>query len=190
MLFNWTKTLHLVRGLPGEGKSTLALALVGGDDRKLVENDDFWFVPRTLSVANMAHKGPYERVDRPYAYAYDYSIELTHLAANWCGAEAFRRLRIFDEVAVANTFVRREYLMGYIEQARKVGVRVLIHRPQTAWVGDVTECDQKNVHAVPVQTIERMRDQWEDMTQQEVDVLLNLPSELRTKLPSSSDSTT
>mgnify|MGYP000243414625 CR=1 FL=1 len=195
---NWKKTLHLVRGLPGEGKSTLALTLVNGDRRKVVENDDYWYVPtnkdRIIGEVNNNAIYADDATDGPYIhernnwnkerFEYKYDIALTHLAANWCGAEAFRRLRIWDTIAVPNTFMKREHLIGYIDQARKLQIQVKIHRPTNSWVNDSGECFKKNVHSVPMETIEKMKATWEDMTQQEVDILLNIPSELRSQSPS------
>jgi hypothetical protein len=182
-MFNWSKHLHIIRGLPGEGKSTLALTFVGGDRRRVVENDDFWFVHTPTCPDKNRIEGPYTHyLTDNWAspdFSYKYDIELTHLAANWCGAETFRRLRIFDTVAVANTFVKRQHIIGYLDEARKLQVRVFLHRPQTKWVGNTSECFSKNIHNVPILAIQKMQEQWEDMTQDEVDILINLPSELR-----------
>lgn len=189
MFYHWKKILHLIKGLPGSGKSTLALNLVGGDYRKVVENDDYWFIENNPS-SDSAHKGPYEHhlINRAYEkygnppnhpYVYSYDTCLTALAGNWCGAEAFRRLRIFDEVAVANTFVKRYFILQYIEQARSLGIRVKLHEAQSPWSKDPKQCFEKNVHGVPLEVIEKMLADWEDMTQAEVDILLNLPQDLR-----------
>lgn len=159
-LFDWKKTIHLVRGLPGEGKSTLALKLVNGNKDQVVENDDYWMLPVTSPGA--------------VSMEYKYERAMTHLAAFACCAEAFRRLRIYDTIAVANTFVRREFIYPWIEEARKLGVVVKLHRPTTPWVGDVDKCVNTNVHNVPYGTVLKMSDTWEDMTQEEVDVLLGI----------------
>lgn len=183
-MYNWTKNLHIVRGLPGEGKSTLALALVGSDRRRLVENDDYWFVPNSSYTPHQhQHHGPYIHATPPHEvdFEYSYDINITHLAANWCGAEAFRRLRIFDTVAVANTFIKRQHIIGYLDEARKLQIRVILHRPKTRWTGNTEKCFEKNIHNVPLIAIQRMQDQWEEMSQDEVDIFINLPSELREK---------
>ena len=181
-MFNWTKELFIVRGLPGEGKSTLALKLVDGDRRRLVENDDYWFVPTQYTSEKMsyaAHQGPYLHQSHLDSFEYRYSRPLTHLAAQWCGAEAFRRLRLWDKVAVANVFARREHILGYLEEARKLQVRVSIHRPQTAWQGDIEQCHAKNIHGVPTDMLQKFKEQWEEMTQDEVDVWIGLPMDLQ-----------
>jgi predicted kinase len=153
-LFNWEKTLFICRGLPGSGKSTLALELVGGNKEQVVENDNYWII------------------DNSYIYA----PEMTHLAGNWCAAEAFRRLRIFDKVAVANTFIQRKYILEYVEECRKLGINVELHEPNTPWKNDVSKCFQTNIHVVPLEVIERMAKQWEPITQAEIDIMLNKPT--------------
>lgn len=179
-MFNWTKAIHLVRGLPGEGKSTLALKLMNGDFNRVVENDDFWMVPKDRSVPHhIKGRGPYLHRENLSAYEYRYQLSMTHLAANWCGAEVFRRLRIFDSIAVANTFVKREHIVMYVDEARKHQIRVILHRPETAWSGNSVACSAKSIHNVPLDRVEKMKDQWEEMTQAEVDILLNLPMEMR-----------
>ncbi len=100
----WIKTLHIIRGLPGDGKSTLALQLVNGERARVVENDDFWFVPNPLpfSAANLVvnskpftsnvsrvndlYKNEHEDIQGPYLhytpeykvrYEYRYDVEIT-----------------------------------------------------------------------------------------------------------------
>lgn len=105
MKCNWTKTLYLYRGLPGSGKSTLALEKVKGQRKRFVENDDFWRLDREL---------------------YIYDPEMTHIAGWWCWAEAFRRLQIYDEVAVANVFAKKQTILGWIEEAQKHEINIII----------------------------------------------------------------
>lgn len=182
-LFGWTKTLHLVRGLPGEGKSTLALQLVKGNPNQVVENDDYWLMPEPGQP--MCYKIAFQqREDVLYdsqirsklstKLTYQYERAMTDLAAYACYAEAFRRLRVYDEVAVANTFVTKWSLTGYIKEAKKLGVRVKLHRPKTRWIGKPETCFKKNIHGVPMETIQKMLRDWEEFTQDEVDELLGI----------------
>ena len=178
-MFDWKKTLHIVRGLPGEGKSTLALQLVGGKKfphqpikhPQVVENDDYWMLP----YDDVEYADPQSGPSPCISYKYQYESKMTHLAGWYCFAEAFRRLRIYDVVAVANTFVQRKHIFGYIEEARKLQVRVKLHRPTTPWIGDVEESFKRNVHAVPMGSIQQMQFLWEELTQAEVDILLGNP---------------
>ena len=179
-MFNWTKKIHLVRGIAGEGKSSLALDLVNGNMDQVVENDDYWLFPTDDSPLGYKESTKkswnwpiwFPQYSRKLEYRYE--PKMTHLAGYWCGAEAFRRLRVYNTVAVANTFVKREHIFPYIEEARKLQILVEIHRPSTPWTGNIEECFKRNVHSVPKETIERMASQWEEITQEEINVLLEL----------------
>lgn len=149
-MYNWNKTLVLVRGLPGSGKTTYA------NNEKdnystLVEADDY----------------------RTYAGGYHYHESQNQLAHSWCFAETFRRMQFFGTVFVANVFQKREFIFPYIEQARKLEVKVFIESPTTAWAKDVDVLTRKNTHGVPEEVIQKMIDGWEEFTQKEVDILLN-----------------
>lgn len=177
-LFDWTKTIHIVRGLPGSGKSTLALKLVGSRDR-VIENDDFWLLPNGKSTPISyleSHRagvgGESDRWNDVLNYAYEQ--KMTHIAAHWCWAETFRRLRHYNEVAVANVFAKREWVFGYVNEAMKLGINVKIHQPSTNWAKDASLCVTKNVHNVPLEAIERMEAQWEDLHQNEIDKMIEI----------------
>ena len=150
MKYNWRKTLYIVRGLPGEGKSTLAKKLVGGNIEQVCENDNFWFIDGE----------------------YNYDPDMTHIAGWWCWGEVFKKLRTYDKVAVANTFVQKKYIIGYIEECKKLEINVIITRPKNKWKGNTVECFAKNIHNVPLPIIMRMKDQYEEMTQEEVNKML------------------
>lgn len=40
-MYDWKKELILIRGLPGSGKSYMALELMLGNRQQVVENDDY-----------------------------------------------------------------------------------------------------------------------------------------------------
>jgi len=178
-LFDWKKTIHLVRGLPGEGKSTLALKLVRGNRDQVIENDDFWLLPsgtERISWLNLRQNLGnicQNDIDNMSALKYEYDTRITHVAGHWCWAETFRRLRYYDEVAVANTFIKREYVFHYVNEALRHGVNIKLHRPTTEWAGDVQRCYNTNIHNVPIEVIERMKSQWEDVSQEEIDNIIN-----------------
>jgi len=99
---------------------------------------------------------------------------MTHLAGWWGFAETFRRLRYYSVIAAANTFVKREHIMGYIHESRKCGIRVFIHEANTPWANDPAECFKRNQHGVPLDVIQRMKDTKEFVTQAEIDDILGL----------------
>ena len=98
------KTLILLRGLPGAGKSTLAKMLVGDKDYCHREADMFF-------------------VDRDGEYKYDGSkIQQAH---EWCQEEIDFLMRYeHSPVVVSNTFTREWELEPYYELAKKYGYQV------------------------------------------------------------------
>ena len=151
--------------------------MVDNDACRVVENDHYWQFPQaadTEFIESIA--GPYLHI---YSEKFDYRYEpqMTHLAGTWCGAEVFRRLRLYDSVAVSNTFIKREHIFLYVEQCRKLGIRIKLHRPSTPWSGDADQCFLKNIHGVPAERLAQMKKDWEEITQAEIDILLGVPKE-------------
>lgn len=147
MKYGWKKILYLFRGLPGSGKSTAALKKMQGDRSRVVENDDFWL-----------KDGKYE-----------YDASMTHIAGWWCWSEAFRRLRIHDEVAVANVFCKKEIMWGFVEEALKHEIKVVITDLSSSVDPEIAFA--RNVHEVPRETFQGMQRGYERFTQREIDFL-------------------
>lgn len=66
--------------------------------------------------------------------------------------------------------IRNEH--DYVFEARRLGVKVFLHEPTTNWKKDVEVCNVKNTHNVPKSTIERMLQEWEELSQVEIDHIL------------------
>lgn len=133
------KTLVIIRGLPGSGKSTKADKIC--DELRLSHH-------KTIVEADH-----YRRVNGEYVY----DRRLNALAAAWTQAEAFRRLQTLDTVIVTGTFSRYEYVHPYIETCRDLGlVDFLVIKPDTPWQDDPKTCFQKCCHGVPLEKIESM----------------------------------
>lgn len=160
-MHDWHKSLILIRGLPGSGKSTLASEMF--HDR----SETGFFDPRA-EVDYLVEADDYHMVEGEYQHEEAYE-SLSHA---WCLSEAFRRLRRQDVVYVANVFSKREYIFPYLEYARKLQVQVLLVETETDWAWSLEKLYEKNVHDVPLEVIERMRDYWEEMSQEEVEVLV------------------
>lgn len=152
-LFNWEKDIHIIRGLPGSGKSTLALKLVNDNRNQVVENDDFWLFG---------------------GISYQYEPQMTHIAGHWAWSETFRRLRVYNRIAVANTFIKREFVFSYVNEAVKLGINIHLHQPETAWKDNIDECFTKNVHGVPKEIIQKMKNNWETIEQSEIDDIITI----------------
>ena len=162
MPYDWKKRLILVRGLPGSGKSTLASTMFHND----------YFDP-AAQVDYLVEADDYRMVRGEYFYDADQNF----LAQAWCCSEAFRRLQHQDIVFVANVFAKREHLFPYLEWARNLQVRVRLFETETEWAKNLEALTEKNVHDVPLESIERMNESWELLTQREVEILVGHPWE-------------
>jgi len=124
------RALILIRGLPGSGKSTLARRLAKSIGVVHFEADQFF-------------------VDSSGKYNFDLS-RLSE-AHHWCQSETRRCLASNFTVVVSNTFTTIKELRPYFEIAREFEI-----------VPQVVTCENQfeNVHAVPRETLDRMRQRW------------------------------
>lgn len=127
-------TLYLIRGAPGSGKTTRA--------KKMLESQaiDVYF------EADMYFTDPYTS-----EYYFDRTkIKEAHLE---CQSSTDFAMSEGLNVAVANTFTKRWETQPYYELARKHGysIREIV-------------CDGRypNVHGVPEEIVQRMRDNFEN----------------------------
>lgn len=83
-------------------------------------------------------------------YCYDPSrVKEAH---EWCFAQVEKALLAGDDVVVSNTFTRLSEFAPYVWFAEFIGAEV-----------EVIECNgnYKNIHNVPEEVVQRMRDRWE-----------------------------
>jgi len=121
---------YIIRGIPGSGKSTLARKLAPNAhyeaDAYMVDaNGEYAFDPKRLSEV---HQKCYEAVRNAL-------------------------LDDTENVAVANTFVKRWEYQKYVDLAVELGVAYEIIVCNGGW---------QNVHGVGEDVIQRMRNNWED----------------------------
>jgi len=126
-------TLYLIRGLPGVGKSTLAERLVAYS----VEADQF-FVKEGV---------------------YQFDASQIKEAREFCQKKTRAFLENGHDVAVANTFTRRWEMEAYYDMAKELEVTVVEITVQNQMTDE--ELSKRCVHGVPVETIKRMRERWE-----------------------------
>jgi predicted kinase len=134
------KTLYLIRGLPGSGKSTVGRRLVGHG--RCFAADDFF-------------------TDCMGAYRYDRD-RLTE-AHQDCERRVREMMAAGGEtrIAVANTFVERKNMEPYRALAREHGYDVVELTVKTDLTDE--ELAARNEHGVPADVIARMRgrfDRW------------------------------
>ncbi len=121
--------ITLIRGIPGSGKTTIAHEM----DAVLVEADQF-FVNKD---------GEYHH-DRRF-------IKDAH---EWCQMEMKRLLLAGNDVVVANTFIKKWEIVGYLKAVQSLGLDLDI---------EVLEAkgEYANVHGVPEDIVCRMKRQYE-----------------------------
>lgn len=126
------KTLYIVRGLPGSGKSSLAKKIT-----ELVYSADDFFTNK---------KGEY-----------NFNAKLLGKAHEWCWGKVRDAMFIgANAVAVANTFTQAWEAERYYQIAEEYGYSVFVIECQN---------DFGNVHDVPQESIDAMKERWEkDLT--------------------------
>lgn len=133
---NTQKTLYIVRGVPGSGKSTFAKKLVHHDF--LVCEADKYFINE--------ENGKYE-----------FDISKIRDAHQWCQnlVETYMKdNQYYREIAVSNTFTQEWEMEPYFELAKKYGYTVFTLIVENRHGG-------VNQHGVPEEKIKIMKDRFE-----------------------------
>lgn len=138
--------LILIRGPSGSGKSTLAKKLQGGNaDIWICEADDY-FVERS---------GEY--LFRPE--------RIGHAHAS-CQQRVRTRMLCEDEIIiVSNTFMSRWEANPYLQLAKELDYEVKIYRTAGPWDADVLV--KRNVHKVPLSTIQKQISKYQPLENEE-----------------------
>jgi len=136
------KVLHLMRGLPGSGKSTKAKELAG-ENPNIFSTDDFFVNQDT---------GKYEFNPKMLGKNHSLNVQRTGKAMQ----------DGITPIVVDNTNVRFFEMKNYVKLAQYYGYEVEFHEPDTSWAWDSEELANRNTHGVPLEAIQRMNDKWDE----------------------------
>ncbi len=94
----------------------------------------------------------------PYA-GYVFEGSKVGAAHGWCQSEARRMLEARRPTVVSNTFTQKWEMQPYLDMAASLNIPVRVIEAKGNF---------KNVHGVPEDAIQRMRDRWEEIESGEV----------------------
>jgi predicted kinase len=132
-------TLFLVRGIPGSGKSTFAKHI--WNDYAICEADKFFHNKETGE--------------------YNFDASRLKEAHEWCRNEVETRMKdhqvnpqYYPEIVVSNTFTQEWEMQAYLDLAKKYQYQVVSLIVENRH-------GNNNVHNVPAETLEKMRQRFE-----------------------------
>jgi len=155
--------LILIRGIPGSGKSTLAKYLATRDDRCnyacIYEADMYFEVFNQLTKQN----------------EYRFDPKLLPKAHAACLQEVERSINYKDErnIIVANTFVCIWEMQAYLDLAEKYNIKLEIYQMSSE---PVLNRVQKTVHNIPEDAVFKKYKQWEQLPDNLVKYIQEVPT--------------
>jgi predicted kinase len=132
-----TKKLYIVRGVPGSGKSTFALNLVG-HDFLVCEADKYFMIDGEYKFDGSKLKEAHESCRN--------EVE-TYMKDSLVNDQFYR------EIAVSNTFTQEWEMQPYFDLAKQYGYMVFSIIVENRHGGS-------NQHGVPAEAIQRMKDRF------------------------------
>lgn len=137
--------MHLIRGIPGSGKSTMARNIQlelskAGNEIVLYATDDFWIRPNGM---------------------YDFNYDLITPAHRWNQKRVELAMLGHIDVIVDNVNSTWKEIQPYVKLAYMYSYVIQLHESDTPWAMNVEECYKRNTHGVPYSTILRMYHEWE-----------------------------
>lgn len=134
--------LILIRGLPGSGKSTFARE----------------YFPNEICFEKLGMNPKYIHLEADMYFTdnegnYNFNRSLLRNAHSWCQETAKIMMNQGLNVIVSNTFTTLKEMQFYLDHAKLLGIEV--------WVYHMTG-NYGSIHNVPEETIEQMRNRFED----------------------------
>ena len=127
-----TKKLYIIRGIPGSGKSTTANQMIAKNPKLKHFEADMFF-----------------EKDGPYKFNPG-KIKDAH---SWCQKEVRSALKEGHSVIVSNTFTKIWEMVAYLQMAKDAGASVEVLTLDGGY---------ENVHGVPKEKVQEMKDRFED----------------------------
>jgi len=133
--------LILIRGLPGSGKSTLAKNLAGKTG--IIHSVDDYFIK----------DGIYKFEEEKLSEYHDLNLYAT--------IESMEKG--ISPIVVDNTNLMSIWVISYVTEAKLHDYEVLVEETQTPWRFDVEELYRRNIHGVPKERLQIMKDMYEPL---------------------------
>ena len=137
-----SKTMRIMRGVPGSGKSFLADSFMR-DGYVILSTDDIYE----------------DRARKEYLWSFEL-LGLAHKMNQMKADLACRR--DIPLILIDNTNTTYKECKPYLDMAKKYGYEIVLTEPETDWFNNAAECFKRNSHGVPLETIQRMIDRYED----------------------------
>lgn len=136
------KTLIMMRGLPGSGKSTKAKKLHQEHGGMIFSSDEFCMV-----------NGVYQWTPDKAPLVNQITVSHTKIAM---------QVDEIETIIVDNVNIRLLEMYPYLELAIDHGYKIRYEYSDAPWAWDVDECAKRNTHGVSRKTIREMLDHYED----------------------------
>uniref|UniRef100_W5MNP4 NEDD4 binding protein 2-like 1 n=1 Tax=Lepisosteus oculatus TaxID=7918 RepID=W5MNP4_LEPOC len=136
--------MYILRGLPGSGKSTLARQIKNTHGNASIFSTDDFFRDRNGE--------------------YKFKAYLLKTAHKWNQKRAREALENGESpVIIDNTNIHLWEMKPYVEMALEFGYYVNFKEPETSWKNNVYKLQSKTNYGVPEETIQRMKDEFEQV---------------------------
>jgi predicted kinase len=144
------KKMYILRGISGSGKSYLS--------RKILEEEG---VTDNCNETHVFSSDDYFINKETGKYEYDGSkIGRAH---EWNQNRVMKAVKNNQPVIIVdNTNTQRWEAKPYVQMALENGYDIIVREPDTPWRRDAVELSKRNVHGVPLESIQKMLKRWED----------------------------
>jgi hypothetical protein len=155
------KTLLIMRGLPGSGKSKMAESLIGGQGRKRTAEvpdpdggspENYRFTVCKHGVVCTTDAYFYDSWDNGGQYIFNPKKIGYHHQLNQ-NAVSFAMSQNIPAIVVDNTNTQNWEMQKYVELAQHYGYKVVIVEVPHV---DIDTCEARNSHDVPREVLEKM----------------------------------